>query len=94
MVGFETSRIGTGALPRRNGRELLATGVHKVCAHRCSLSRFWRTLKMVHHSVSSYWQQIQQLIRLRLQGCRRRHLLKGGTGLIRFQAVGHTRAAG
>ena len=45
-------------------------------------------------SVSRYWQQIQQLICLRLQWCRRRHLLKRGAGLIRFQAVGHTRAAG
>jgi hypothetical protein len=45
-------------------------------------------------SVSRYWQEIQQLICLRLEWCRRRHLLKRGTGLISFQAVGHTCAAG
>ncbi len=50
--------------------------------------------EIIQNSVSSYWQQVQQLISLGLQLAGRRHLLKGRTGRVPFQAVGHARLAG
>ena len=50
--------------------------------------------EIVASSISSDWQQIQQLIGLRLELCRRRNLLEGGAGWVGFQTVGHPRAAG